>query len=256
MGSGFVTAGRNFSYAFSVLTSAIWVSFFPRHWSRPVRNVFARQVLFTGYQASRFVSILAFLVGVSVVVQVQVWTAALGQTALLGPILVMVIFREVGPLLANFIVIARSGTAMASELASMRVTGETNVLDAQGIDPFIYLVMPRVLGTALSVFCLTVIFIVVAVTSGFLCGILLGANTGDPWLFIDSVFGALRPADVFNLFAKTLIPGALMGTICCIEGLSIRGMTTEVPQAASRAVVRSIMVLFLISAIVSLLMYV
>jgi len=138
----------------------------------------------------------------------------------------------------------------------MRVTGETHVLDAQGVDPFIYLVMPRVVGAAVSVFCLTVIFIMAAVFSGFLSGILLGANTGDPWLFLHSVFGALTPADIFNLVAKTLIPGALMGTICCVEGLKIRGMSTEVPQAASRAVVKSIMALFITSALVSILMYV
>jgi len=239
----------------SVTATVLWVALFPRHWRAPVRNVLARQILFTGFQARRFVAILACLVGVSVVVQAQVWTAALGQASLLGPILVMVIFREVGPLLANFIVIARSGTAMATELAYMRVTSETHVLDAQGIDPFIYLVMPRVIGAAVSVFCLTVIFIVVAVSSGFLSGILLGANTGDPWLFIDSVFGALKPADLFNLCAKTLVPGALMGTICCIEGLKIRGVITEVPQAASSAVVKSIMALFITSALVSLLMY-
>lgn len=255
MGSGVVTSWCGFRYMMSVTATVLWVALFPRHWRAPVRNVLARQILFTGFQARRFVAILACLVGVSVVVQAQVWTAALGQASLLGPILVMVIFREVGPLLANFIVIARSGTAMATELAYMRVTSETHVLDAQGIDPFIYLVMPRVIGAAVSVFCLTVIFIVVAVSSGFLSGILLGANTGDPWLFIDSVFGALKPADLFNLCAKTLVPGALMGTICCIEGLKIRGVITEVPQAASSAVVKSIMALFITSALVSLLMY-
>lgn len=255
MGGRVVSSWRGIRYILSVAVTVLWVSLFPRHWRAPVRNVLARQILFTGFQATRFVSTLAFLVGVSVVVQVQVWTAALGQTSLLGPILVMVIFREVGPLLASFIVIARSGTAMATELAYMRVTNETHVLDAQGIDPFIYLVLPRVIGAAVSIFCLTVIFIVVAITSGFLSGILLGANTGDPWLFIESVFGALTPADVFNLFAKTLIPGALMGTICCVEGLKIRGVTTEVPQAASRAVVKSIMALFISSALISLLMY-
>lgn len=255
LGQGVVTWWLDVRYTVAVAVSVVWVACFPRHWHRTVRNVLARQILFTGYQATRFVSTVALLVGVSVVVQAQVWTSALGQSSLLGPVLVMVIIREVGPLLTNFIVIARSGTAMATELASMRVMGETHVLDAQGIDPFIYLVMPRAVGAAISVFCLSVIFIGVSIVSGFLSGILLGANTGGPMMFLDSVFAALAPADVFNLLAKTLIPGLLMGTICSIQGLNIKGVSTEVPQAATRAVVKSIMAMFVTTALVSLLTY-
>ncbi len=255
LGAKVVTSWRDLRYTVAVAASVVIAALRPGHWRRTVRNVLARQVLFTGYQATRFVSTVALLVGISVVVQAQVWTAALGQSALLGPVLVMVIIREVGPLLTNFIVIARSGTAMATELASMRVMGETHVLDAQGVDPFIYLVLPRAIGAAVSVFCLTVIFIGVSILGGFLSGILLGANTGGPWLFLQSIFGAIQPADVVNLLAKTLIPGLLMGTICCIQGLSIQGVATEVPQAATRAVVKSIMALFVTSALVSLLTY-
>ncbi|HMO49713.1 MAG TPA: ABC transporter permease [Kiritimatiellia bacterium] len=246
---------RSFFYVLAFAVSVVVAALRPAHWRSTVRNVLARQILFTGYQATRFISVVALLVGISVVVQVQVWTAALGQKALLGPILVMVIIRELGPLLTSFIVIARSGTAMATELASMRVLGETHVLDGQGIDPFIYLILPRAVGAAISVFCLTVIFIGVSILAGFFSGLLLGANTGTPWQFFQSVFGAIRPADVFNVIAKTWLPGLLMGCICCIEGLSIRGMATEVPQAASRAVVKSIMAMFLASAFVSILTY-
>jgi phospholipid/cholesterol/gamma-HCH transport system permease protein len=255
MGRGVVAWLADVRHTVAVAAAVVWVAVQPRYWVRTVRNVLARQILFTGYQATRFVSTVALLVGISVVVQAQVWTAALGQSSLLGPVLVMVIIREVGPLLTNFIVIARSGTAMATELASMRVMGETQVLDAQGVDPFIYLVLPRAVGAAVSVFCLSVIFVFVSFIGGFLSGVLLGANTGGPWLFIDSVFGAIRPADVFNLLAKTLIPGLLMGVICCIQGLGIRGVATEVPQAATRAVVKSIMAMFVTSALVSLLTY-
>ncbi len=249
------TTWHSVFYLLAVAISVIIAAVQPRHWPRTTRNVLARQILFTGFQAVRFVGIVAALVGISVVVQVQVWTAAIGQKALLGPVLTMIIIREVGPLLTNFIVIARSGTAMATELASMRVHGETRVLDAQGIDPFLYLVMPRALGAAISVFCLAVIFAATSIIGGLLVGILMGANTGTPGQFFQSVFGAISPADALNLMAKTLLPGLLMGCICSIEGLSIKGMATEVPQAASRAVVKSIMALFISSALVSLLTY-
>jgi ABC-type transporter Mla maintaining outer membrane lipid asymmetry permease subunit MlaE len=61
---------------------------------------------------------------------------------------------------------------------------------------------------------------------------------------------------VYNLLAKTLVPGLFTAGICIIEGLSVRYSITEVPQAATRAVVRSIAALFIISAIVSVLTYI
>ena len=224
-------------------------------WPQTVRNVLARQILFTGYEAVRFVSLVALAVGISVVVQTQVWLAKFGQTALLGPVLVMVVVRELGPLLVNFIVIGRSGAAMATEMGIMKISGEIHVLDAQGVDPFVYLVMPRVLGAAVSVFCLTVIFVVVAFVSGYLSGLLLGANPGHPALFINSVFKAVQPADVFNLLAKTLLSGAVTAAICCMEGLSVKTSMTEVPQATTRSAVRSVVALVLVSALVSLVTY-
>ncbi len=224
-------------------------------WPKTVVNVLARQVLFTGFEAIRFISLIAFAVGISVVVQTQVWLTKVGQSQLLGPVLVMVIMRELGPLLVNFIIIGRSGTAMATELGNMKISGEVHVLDAQGLDPFLYLVMPRVLGAALSIFCLTIVFTLVSFVSGFLSGVLLGANPGHPVLFAASVFRAIQPADVFNLLAKTFIPGAVTGAICCVEGLGVGTAMTEVPQATTRAVVRSSAALFIISALVSLVTY-
>lgn len=247
--------GRAVTYVTSVVWGVLAAAFRRSSWPRTVRNVLARQVLFTGIEATKFISLLAFMVGISVVVQTQLWLGIVGQSQLLGPVLVMVVVREVGPLLVNFVVIGRSGTAVATELGNMKISGEVHVLEAMGLDPLVYLVMPRVLGAALSIFCLTVIFIVVSFASGFLSGTLLGANTGDLSLFLSSIFKAVRPADVLNLVAKTLIPGMVTGAICCTEGLGVSTAVTEVPQAATRAVVRSAASLFIISALISVLTY-
>ena len=93
-------------------TAMVWSvgvqSLRPKTWTAPMRNVLARQILFTGLEATGFVSLIAVIVGVLVVVQAQYWLMRLGQTALIGPILTAVVLRELGPLLTNFVVIARS----------------------------------------------------------------------------------------------------------------------------------------------------
>ncbi len=124
-----------------------------------------------------------------------------------------------------------------------------------GLDPMIYLVMPRVAGVAISILCLTVFFICFSLLSGFVVGLFLEVGTHDPDAFIQSVLKPVRMSDTINLLAKTLLPGMLTGVICCMEGLTIRGAATEVPQAATRAVVRSIAGLLVVSALVSVLTY-
>ncbi len=256
LGAAAVGKWHGLRYLLAVAWSVLAIAATPRFWRRSVRNVLARQILFTGYDATRFVSLIALMVGISIVVQTQVLLTAVGQTQLLGPVLVAVVIREVGPLLTNFVVIGRSGTAIATELGNMRVNGEVHVLDAQGLDPFVYLVATRVLGVAVSVFCLTIVFVVVSFMSGYLAGTLLGATAMPPGQFVNTVFGALTKADVWNLLIKTLVPGLLTGAICCTEGLSVGPAVTEVPQAATRGVVRSTTALFITSALVSLITYI
>lgn len=228
----------------------------PGTWTAPMRNVLARQILFTGLEASGFVALIALIVGVLVVVQAQYWLMRLGQAGLIGPILTAVVLRELGPLLTNFVVIARSGTAISTELANMKVHGEVRVLDAMGIDPFVYLVIPRVLGVAASTFCLTILFLAVTFIGGFACMWVLLLGDIDMGLFFGNIIGAVTVTDVFSLLAKSILPGMLTGAICCDEGLGVGAAVTEVPIAATRGVMRSVAALFVMSLLVSLMAYV
>ena len=106
-----------------------------------------------------------------------------------------------------------------------------------------------------AVLCLTVIFIFVCLLSGYWFGWLLGARAGGILGFLDSVARATGPWDLFNVVAKSLVPGLLAGVICCTEGLSGADTITDVPKAIARAVQWSVVVLFSISALISLVTY-
>ncbi len=239
----------------AVIGTVLFHSVQPRHWARTVRNLFARQVLAVGVEPFGFVCGVAAFVGISVVVQLTFWVGETGQSQLLGPLLVAVVARELGPLLINLVVIVRSGSAMTTELGVLKINGQVRALEAQGGDPLLHLVMPRVLGMAVATFCLTVIFILVAFASGFLFAAWMGKGSHDLLLFADTVSSAVQPKDVFNILAKSILPALFAGASCCIGGLRVGGSVAEIPQATQRELTRSVAGLFVISTVVSLLTY-
>jgi phospholipid/cholesterol/gamma-HCH transport system permease protein len=242
-------------HAAAVIGTVLYVCVRPRSWVRTVRNMFARQVLAIGVEPLGFVCGVAVFVGISVVAQLTFWVGEAGQSQLLGPLLVAVVARELGPVLTNIVVVVRSSSAMAAELAVLKISGEVRALEAQGSDPFLYLVMPRVLGMAVSTFCLTIVFILVAFASGYLFAAWVGKGSHDMLLFADTVSSAVRPNDVFSILAKSILPALFASASCCIGGLGVGGSVTEILRAMQRAVTRSVAGLFVISAVVSLLTY-
>jgi phospholipid/cholesterol/gamma-HCH transport system permease protein len=216
-----------------------------------VRQVLYRQIYFTGVKAVPFAMLLALLVAVAVAVQAH-WSAAAGGE-LLGTVLVVVLVRELGPVVAITIIIARSATAMAAELATMRVDGEVDTLAALGVDPFQYLVVPRLLGTAVSLVSLTLLFLAAALSASALLSPLLHGPA--PLDLLEQVARALRAADGAALAAKTLLPGLTIAAVACLEGLSARRSATDVPPAVTATVVRSFSIVFGWNTLVSALLY-
>ncbi|TAL01347.1 MAG: ABC transporter permease [Verrucomicrobia bacterium] len=242
-------------HAAAVIGTVFWTGVRPRYWVRAVRTALARQVMSIGVEPLWFVGAVAIFVGISVVVQLTFWTGEAGQSQLLGPLLVAVVARELGPVLINLIVIVRSGSAMTTELGVLKINGEVCAQEAQGCDPFLHLAMPRVLGMAVSTFCLTIIFIFVAFASGFLFSSWTGKGSRDLFLFADAISSAVHPNDIFSILAKSIVPALFASASCCIGGLGVGKSDAEIPQATQRALTRSVAGLFVISAVVSLLTY-
>ena len=242
-------------HAAAVIGTALGAIVQPRYWSRAVWAAFTRQVLSIGVEPLWFVGAVAVFVGISVVVQLTFWAGAVGQSQLLGPLLVTVVARELGPVLINLIVIVRSGSAMTTKLGVLKIDGGVSALEERGGDAFSHLVLPRILAMALSTFCLTIVFIFVAFASGYLFGALTGKSSRDLLLFADTVSNAIQPKDIFNILVKSVVPALFAGACCCVGGLGVGASVGEIPNATQRALTRSVAGLFVISAVVSLLTY-
>jgi phospholipid/cholesterol/gamma-HCH transport system permease protein len=245
LGRGLLTPIEHAAGSFALLGAALGALRALGRW--PVRQVLYRQVYFTGMQALARVSAIGLLIGIVVLTQVA---SLVGANAVLGGrILVWVVVRELGPLFAAIIVIARSCSAVATELGSMKVGRETEVLRGLGIDPLAYLVVPRVVGLTLSLLALTVFFEVVTIFGG------LGVSSlivRLPFLAqTHAIADALRVFDLAISLGKCLLFGLLISSSACFHGLRVGPSVTEVPQAATRAVMQSLSLVVIVNSLVT-----
>ncbi len=191
---------------------------------------------------------IALALGLLVIGQSVSWLTRVGAINYLGTIMVIVVVRELGPLLAAFLILARIGTANVVELGTSRATGEVEALEALGIDPVHYLVVPRVVGLALSVFSLTVYLILGALISGYLWAFLQNVPL-RPSDYFRQLTGALSGLDFALLAIKTLAFGFIISIVTCYHGLAQPLRLEEVSYATVRAVAQSIVACVLIDAL-------
>jgi phospholipid/cholesterol/gamma-HCH transport system permease protein len=186
--------------------------------------------------------------GLVVIGQAVSWLTRVNANSFLGTIMVLVVVRELGPLFTALLVLSRSGTANVIELGTARALGEVEALEAMGIDPVHYLVMPRVIGMALGVFSLTVYFILGALLSGYLWAFLQNVPL-RPGEYFEQLARALSGLDFAILAIKSFLFGGVIAIITCYHGLAQPLSLGEVPAATIRAVAQSIIACVLVDTI-------
>jgi len=209
-------------------------------------RVLINQIRFTALQAIGLVTFLAAILAFLVISQSIRQLGRFGAVDNLGTIMVVAVIRELGPLLTALIVVSRSGTAIAAEMATNRVMGEVTALEAMGIDPYIYLVLPRMLGAIVSVATLMVVFDAVALLSGYVAATTNGMALSR---YTAIVLKTLSAKDVWLTLAKGVFFGAAVALFCSYHGLAVKAGPTEIPQAVTRGVVATIVAIFVLSAL-------
>ena len=191
---------------------------------------------------------VACALGFLVVGQTVSALAKVGATDYLGSTMVIVIVRELGPLLTAVLVLARVGTANVIELGTARALGEVEALEALGIDPVHYLVVPRVLGMMAGIFSLTIYLIIGALGSGYLWAFLqdVPLTPGD---YFKQLLSALNWLDFALLALKTLMFGFFIAIVTCYHGLAQPLRLEDVSRVAVRAVTQGVVVCVLVDAV-------
>ncbi|MBM5575448.1 ABC transporter permease [Deefgea sp. CFH1-16] len=205
----------------------------------PVRRVLLKQIYFTANEAVWLVAITGFALGATVVVQLHEEYGQSRDAAL--RLLGSLSFVELSPLLACLMMVARSASAMAIELASMRISGEVAALRRMGISIESYLLLPRVLGMTLAAVVLAGVMSLASVLGG-----VLFATGWDASYQIFALERMLRWHEVLICLLKAASFGLVAGVVSIYAGFSVPLQVSEIPKAASRAVLRGLLALFVL----------
>lgn len=224
--------------AFALITIGVLLTKFQTA-KKLIHPLISVQIHRAGVRLLPMVSFLGFALGLVIIGQTVSLLTRVGATNFAGPVMVTVVVRELGPLITALLVLARVGTATVIELGTSRALGEVEALEALGIDPVHYLVVPRVVGLAMSIFSLTVYLILVALFSGYLFAFLQEVPL-KPAEYFGQLAGALRWQDFVLLFLKTTLFGGIIAIVTCYQGLAQPLRIEEVAGATTRAVVYAV----------------
>ncbi len=252
IGRGVFDRARNFAYAMGFFLLVLRESFLYLR-NRQSRRVLTFQILFTGIEALPVITILSLGLGAIIILQGVTLLPQFGQGQLVYVILITVITRELGPILTAFIIAARSGTAIATELGNMVVSHEIEAYVANGIDPIGYLAAPRFIGVTLSLVLLNVYFNIFGLLGSFLVTSLVTTIDFRDYLF--NLMNALSLTDVFFSILKSAVSGMIISTVAVYYGFKVEQASTEVPVMAIKSVGQGFILLILANAFLTAAYY-
>ncbi|MDR2792938.1 MAG: ABC transporter permease [Treponema sp.] len=197
-------------------------------------KILVMQILFTFVEAMSIGAFLAIGIGGAVIIIVMPLLASFSQEHRIYSVLITMITRELGPLLTAFIVIARSGTAIATEIAGMVISHEIEAYISVGIDPIEHLGVPRFLGVTISVFLLNVYFSIFGLAFSFIVSMLF--NSMPPSIYFNNLLHVLTMSDILLTVIKSIAFGIIISTVALYHGFAVERASTEVPVAGLRAV--------------------
>lgn len=219
-----------------------------RRATRVIGPMVTAQVARSGVRVLPIVCFLGVALGALIVSQTTLLLVQVGQGNLVGSLLATVVVRELAPMTAALVVLARVGTATVAELGMARAMGEVEALEALGIDPVHYLVVPRLVGMSASIVCLTAYLVLTALGAGYVVAFVRGLSM-TPAEFAGAVAGALSWVDFPLLALKAAGFGVLTSMIICFHGLARPLRMEEVGEATTRTVAHTVVACVLLDGV-------
>lgn len=198
---------------------------------------FFNALLRIGFNSLPVIGLTAIFTGAALALNIYEGGARFNAETFLPQILGVSIVRELGPVLAALMVSGRSASAMAAELGAMRVSDQIDAMSTLAVDPFKYLVSPRMLAATIALPVLVLVADIIGVYGGYLVAVHALDFSGS--IFIRNLWEFLTNEDIVSGLIKAAVFGFLLSLMGCYYGYNSSGGAQGVGAATRSAVVGS-----------------
>lgn len=189
------------------------------------------------------VMLISLVVGAIICQQTILQLRNFGATIFVVDLAAILMFREIGILMAAIMIAGRSGSAITAELGSMRMREEFDALRVMGVDPYQALILPRIAALVIGMPLLAF----VASMAGLFGAIIVSRFYGDIpiGIFIDRLQQSMTVVSVAVGLIKAPIMGFLIGLVASLEGLKVEGSSESLGRHTTSSVVKAIFIVIL-----------
>ena len=204
-----------------------------------------------GIEAFPVVALIGFLMGLIMAFMSATQLKMFGGNIYVASLVSLAMSRELGPIMTTILMAGRSGSAFAAEIATMRISDEIDALMTMGIDPVVFLVVPKMLASLIVVPLLTLFSIMIAIAGGLIVGV--GMLDLTITSYISQTAKSITIFDVFLGCFKSGVFAILITWISCLRGFNARGGASSVGDAATSAVVSGIFLIVVTDSIFAII---
>lgn len=168
--------------------------------------------------------------------------------SMLGAAATLSLTKEIAPVLGSFVVVGRTGSSMAAEIALMRINQEIDAIKLMGVNPISFLVAPRILAASLMLPLLVIVFVGVSLSLTFLMGVIIFQV--DAGMFFEKIPWLTQPTDVITGLVKAGLFGFILAALGCYHGFYAVSSTKGVGRATASAVVHALTVILIVDYLI------
>jgi phospholipid/cholesterol/gamma-HCH transport system permease protein len=217
------------------------------------KGTFVEQAYYMGATALPIVGTILFLIGAILALQSAAQLRQFGAAIFVVDLLAIGLATEFAPLLTAILLAGRTGSAIASEIATMKFTEEIDAIKTLGLNPIRFVVVPKLWAMIICMPLLSVMALLIGLLGGFVVAILyIGLS---PTAFINELLRALKFQDIFNGLLKTISFAVIIVIVGTWNGLNFTGGADGVGRATTNSVVAAIFGIIVADAIWSIIFY-
>ncbi len=226
-------------------TTALW-----RARKRPVRwAVYLQQMDFVGVGSLGIIVLTGAFTGAVFAIQTSVAFDIFNAKSLIGGSVALALVLELAPTIGALMVAGRVGSAMTTEIGTMRVTEQIDALETMAVDPMHYLIAPRIVACTLMMPLLTIVFNFVGLIGSYVvCLGLLGVDHGA---FFSRIYEWIGPSDILCSVVKGTVFGGLIGSVASFKGFYASGGSRGVGLATTSTVVTASVAVLVVDYVIT-----